>query len=87
MTCLVDVFDVYDKVQKGFVDDSHLKSRISALRLGVMKTEQGKSVWNFMKINRSKEFIKWFEHEIYEKEIYSDPERDKKLEGMNIIRK
>ena len=62
MTCLVDVFDVYDKVQKGFVDDSHLKSRISALRLGVMKSEQGKSVWNFMKINRSKEFIKWFEH-------------------------
>jgi hypothetical protein len=40
-----------------------------------------------MKINRSKEFIKWFEHEIYEKEIYSDPERDQKLEGMNIIRK
>jgi len=87
MTCLVDVFDVYDKVQKGFVDDSHLKSRISALRLGVMKTEQGKSVWNFMKINRSEEFITWFEHEIYEKEIFSDPERDKKLEGMNIIRK
>ena len=40
-----------------------------------------------MKINRSKEFITWFEHEIYAKEIYSDSERDQKLPGMNIIRK
>jgi hypothetical protein len=52
-----------------------------------MKTEEGKSVWNFMKINRSKEFITWFEHEIYERELFSDPERDERLEGMNIIRK
>lgn len=86
MMCLVDLFDVYDKVQEGFVDESHLNSRINALRLGVMKSDAGKGVWNYMKRNRSKEFNEWFEFEVYERELEVDPNQQKRTEGMNIIR-
>ena len=37
LTYLVDIFDVYDKVQDGLVDKSHLDTRINTLKLGVMK--------------------------------------------------
>ena len=86
MMCLVDLFDVYDKVQEGFVDESHLNTRINALRLGVMKSDAGKGVWNYMKRNRSKEFNEWFEFEVYERELEVDPNQQKRTEGMNIIR-
>ena len=33
---LVDIFDVYDKVQAGLVDRSHLDTRMNTLKLGVM---------------------------------------------------
>ena len=33
---LVDIFDVYEKVQKGFVDEKHLTIRM--VKLGTMKT-------------------------------------------------
>ena len=49
MMCLVDLFDVYDKVENKFVEKKHLDIRINALGLGVMKTEAGISVWNYMK--------------------------------------
>jgi|TARA_B110000305_G_C19105931_1_gene477466 hypothetical protein len=86
MTCLVDLFDVYDKVKKGFVDESHLNSRISTLRLGVMKSDQGKLMWSFMRNNRTQEFIEWFEYEIYEKGHNNEPEKDDRLKEMNIYR-
>ena len=35
---LVDIFDVYEKFNKGFVDKKHLTIRINALKLGTMKT-------------------------------------------------
>ena len=38
LTYLVDLFDVYDKVHAGLVDQSHLDTRINTLKLGVMKT-------------------------------------------------
>ena len=40
MMCLVDLFDVYDKVENKFVEKKHLDIRINALRLGVMKLKQ-----------------------------------------------
>ena len=58
---LVDLFDVYDKVENKFVEKKHLDIRINALRLGVMKTEAGISVWNYMKSTRSEKFVEWFE--------------------------
>ena len=38
LTYLVDIFDVYDKVQAGLVDKSHLDTRMRTLKFGVMKT-------------------------------------------------
>ena len=72
LTYLVDIFDVYDKVQDGLVDKSHLDTRINTLKLGVMKTKNAKLVWSYWKWNRTKEFVKWFE-----KEVYGDEEADK----------
>ena len=65
MTYLVDLFDVYDKVQDGLVDKSHLETRMRTLKLGVMKTPIARGVWQQWKGNRSKAFIDWFESEIY----------------------
>ena len=87
MMCLVDLFDVYDKVENKFVEQKHLDIRINALRLGVMKTEAGISVWNYMKSTRSDNFIEWFEEEIYQNEIDIDESRADKLKDLNIIRK
>ena len=81
LTYLVDIFDVYDKVQEGLVDKSHLDTRINTLKLGVMKTKNAKLVWSYWKWNRTKEFVKWFE-----KEVYGDEEADK-LSAEEIIKK
>ena len=65
LTYLVDIFDVYDKVEAGLVDKSHLNTRMRTLKLGVMKTPVAKGTWNSWKHNRDKNFIDWFESEIY----------------------
>ena len=62
---LVDIFDTYDKVKKGFVDESHLEMRIHMLKLGTMKTDIAKMTWNYWKSTRDNQFIEWFESEIY----------------------
>ena len=62
---LVDIFDTYDKVKKGFVDESHLEMRIHMLKLGTMKTDIAKMTWNYWKSTRDNQFVEWFESEIY----------------------
>ena len=62
---LVDIFDTYDKVKKGFVDESHLEMRIHMLKLGTMKTDIAKMTWNYWKSTRDNQLIEWFEREIY----------------------
>ena len=76
LTYLVDIFDVYDKVKSGLVDESHLKTRMRTLKFGVMKTTNARMVWRSWKENRDAEFIDWFENEIYEGESLSDVNRD-----------
>ena len=68
ITYLVDIFDVYDKVQEGLVNKSHLETRMNTLKLGVMKTTAAKVVWSYWKNNRDQSFIDWFEGEIYDDE-------------------
>jgi len=63
--CLVDIFDVYEKVNKGFVDKKHLDIRMNALKFGTMKTDKARSAWDFWKTTRDQDFIDWFETEIY----------------------
>ena len=55
----------YEKVEKGFVAESHLKMRMHMLKLGVMKAPIAQSSWKYWKGIKSDEFIKWFEAEIY----------------------
>jgi hypothetical protein len=84
LTYLVDLFDVYDKVQAGLVDQSHLDTRINTLKLGVMKTANAKMVWSYWKNNRSPDFVHWFENEIYgEESSIADIDRDLSEEDRN----
>ena len=62
---LVDIFDTYEKVEKGFVDETHLKMRMHMLKLGIMKAPIAQSTWKYWRGIKSKEFVKWFETEIY----------------------
>ena len=62
---LVDIFDTYEKVEKGFVDETHLKMRMHMLKLGTMKAPIAQSTWKYWRVIKSKEFVKWFETEIY----------------------
>ena len=62
---LVDIFDTYEKVEKGFVDESHLKMRMHMLKLGTMKQPIAQSTWRYWTGIRSIEFVEWFENEIY----------------------
>ena len=78
LTYLVDIFDVYDKVEAGLVDRSHLNTRMRTLKLGVMKTPVAKGTWNSWKHNRDQKFIDWFESEIYGEEgFYIDEDQSK----------
>ena len=80
------IFDVYDKVEQGFVEKKHLDIRMNSLRLGVMKSDAGKGIWAYMKINRDNKFIEWFEYEIYEREYFINEEQRERSKGLNTIR-
>ena len=62
---LVDIFDTYEKVEKGFVDETHLKMRMHMLKLGTMKAPIAQSTWKYWRGIKSKAFVEWFETEIY----------------------
>ena len=61
-------FDVYEKFNKGFVDEKHLTIRINALKLGTMKTPLARAVWDFWKVTRDTDFFNWFEIDMFDKE-------------------
>ena len=78
--CLVDVFDTYEKVESGMVEEKHLNIRMRNLKLSIMKTGLGKLVWQHWKQNQTTEFVEWFKAEIYggtPDEIEYDAERSK----------
>jgi hypothetical protein len=39
--------------------------RMNLLKAGLMKTRMGRPTWEFWKVNRTPQFIEWFETEIY----------------------
>jgi hypothetical protein len=49
-TCIVHIFDVHKKVQQGFIDQSHLDTRVHFLKLDVMKTPLIKRTWGYWKL-------------------------------------
>ena len=64
--CLVDIRDVYEKVNDGIVDESHLSWRVNALKLGTMKTDIAMRLWEGYRGTAEKPFVSWFESEIYD---------------------
>ena len=89
ITYLVDIFDVYDKVQEGLVNKSHLETRMNTLKLGVMKTTAAKVVWSYWKNNREQSFIDWFESEIYDDEAAGNVSLEESLKmskEVNTVR-
>ena len=84
--CLVDLFDVYDKVEQGYVEKKHLDIRMTPLRMEIMKSSIGKGVWKYMKINHDVEFIECFEQQIYEKELVMDEKIKKRNISQNMYR-
>ena len=88
LTYLVDIFDVYDKVQAGLVDKSHLETRMRTLKFGVMKTPVAKGTWESWKPNRDRNFVEWFENEIYGEEgfILDQSEADERRLNLNTHR-
>jgi hypothetical protein len=88
LTYLVDVFDVYDKVESGLVDKSHLDTRMRTLKFGVMQTPVAKGCWASWKHNRDQKFIDWFEQEIYGDNGFSfnEEESNKRREELNTHR-
>ena len=85
---LVDIFDVYDKVQAGLVDKSHLDTRMRTLKFGVMKTPVAKGTWASWKPNRDEKFVKWFEKEIFGDEgfVYDQSEAEERRANLNTHR-
>ena len=53
-----------------------------------MKTKNAKLVWSYWKWNRTKDFVKWFEKEIYGEEVdkLSVEEIIKKSTELNTLR-
>ena len=88
LTYLVDIFDVYDKVQAGLVDKSHLDTRMRTLKFGVMKTPVAKGTWASWKPNRDEKFVKWFEKEIFGDEgfVYDQSEAEERRANLNTHR-
>jgi len=61
---LVDVFDVYDKVKQGLVEEKHLDMRVHMLSTGIFRSPIGNRVWKFWSNVRDEEFVTWFEDNV-----------------------
>ena len=53
-----------------------------------MKTKNARVVWSYWKWNRTKEFVKWFEGEVFDQEAddLSEEEIIKKSKELNTLR-
>ena len=74
---LVDIFDVYDKVKQGLVEEKHLEMRVHMLSTGIFRSPIGSRVWLFWSNVRDEEFVSWFE-----KNILDPTTAKKKLERL-----
>jgi len=61
---LVDIFDVYDKVKQGLVEEKHLDMRVHMLSTGIFRSPIGNRVWKFWSSVRDEEFVTWFENNV-----------------------
>jgi len=75
---MVDLFDIYDKVEQGLVETKHLDFRVHVLRTGIFRSPLGLRAWNFWKTTREKKFVDWFEQNIIDQK-----ELEKLVNEMN----
>ena len=75
---LVDLFDIYDKVEQGLVEEKHLELRAHVLRTGIFRSPLGLRAWNFWKVTRQSSFVEWFE-----KNIIDQKEIERLMNEMN----
>mgnify|MGYP004019240155 FL=1 len=62
---IIDAREVYLQDKLRFVTKGVLKARINALKLGIMKNDISKSVWQTYRSLVEADFAKYFESEIY----------------------
>ena len=62
---IIDAREVFMQDKLGFVTKGVLKARINALKLGIMKNDISKSVWQTYRNLVESDFAKYFESEIY----------------------
>ena len=86
LMCLVDIRDVYEKVNDGIVDERHLSWRITALKRGTMKTDIAKRLWVGYRGTVEGPFATWFESEIYDGKFIAPNVDDELARRLNAIR-
>ena len=62
---IIDAREVFLQDKLGFVTKGVLNARINALKLGIMKNDISKSVWQTYRNLVEADFAKYFESEIY----------------------
>ena len=70
--CIVDICDVYQKVQQGYIDKTHLDMRMHMLKLGTMKAPVAKMIWLHWQKIFMPDFVAWFEAEMYGDKLPDD---------------
>ncbi len=86
-TCLVDLFDSYDQFKSGVIGREHLDMRMHLIKSGIMETRMGKPTWEFWKKERDKEFVVWFEKEVFGAALVSEDISSDELDKLNMIKK
>ena len=69
---MVDLFDIYDKVEQGLVESKHLDFRVHTLRTGIFRSPIGLRAWVFWEATREKEFVEWFENNIIDQKAIKE---------------
>ena len=86
-TCLVDLFDSYDQFKNNMIDESHLNMRIHLIKSGIMETKMGIPTWNFWKQGRDKEFIEWFEIQVFGNLLNMEGGISNEFDELNMAKK
>jgi len=60
--------------------------RMNLLKAGLMKTRMGRPTWEFWKVNRTPEFIGWFETEIYGGPLTDTDPEESAWQDLNMKR-
>lgn len=80
---MVDLFDIYDKVEQGLVESKHLDFRVHTLRTGIFRSPIGLRAWDFWKVTREKEFVEWFENNIIDQKAVKELVKEMKEKNPN----